>query len=498
MPKSFARHKTEARRVLEETCGRKIAVSVEKIRAHICRHSYYDFVQYFWDVICPEKPVWNWHIEYLCQEIQDVAERVFASEPKEYDLVCNISPGTTKSTVFSIMFQPWTWTRMRHAKHITGTHTASLGLDLSQKSRDLVKSEKYREAYPDIKVREDLDTKSYWGNTFGGWRFSCTVGGKAPMGMHAHFLGVDDPIDPQKAQSDVEINAANYWMNNVIPTRVVDKLIAPTMLVMQRLHQNDPTADMLRARLTPTRQICLPAEETEDIRPRHLHRKYHLGLMDPVRLSRKALAPHQSKGDYYYSSQFLQNPVPRSGGMFKVIRLKFTSDIPPRTEFRNICRYWDKAATEGGGAYTVGWKMGETKTGRFYVLDIVRGQWDTNEREEMILLTAKLDGQDVIVGLEQEPGSGGKESADSTAQRLKGYMVRINRPTGSQSTKVIRADAFSVQVNAGSIYVKEAAWNEAMVDEMKYFPFSTYKDQIDAGSGCFTVLTTGIVLCTTY
>ena len=30
----------------------------------IVKESLYEFVKEFWDVIVPEKPVWNWHIKY--------------------------------------------------------------------------------------------------------------------------------------------------------------------------------------------------------------------------------------------------------------------------------------------------------------------------------------------------------------------------------------------------------------------------------------------------
>ena len=48
------------------------------IVASICRESYYEFVKEFWDTIETARPVWNWHIEYLCKELQYIAELVFA------------------------------------------------------------------------------------------------------------------------------------------------------------------------------------------------------------------------------------------------------------------------------------------------------------------------------------------------------------------------------------------------------------------------------------
>ena len=40
------------------------------VQSDECRKSFFYFVKTFWDVIIPETPVFNWHIEYLCEELQ--------------------------------------------------------------------------------------------------------------------------------------------------------------------------------------------------------------------------------------------------------------------------------------------------------------------------------------------------------------------------------------------------------------------------------------------
>ena len=57
----------------------------------------------------------------------------------------------------------------------------------------------------------------------------------------------------------------------------------------------------------------------------------------------------------------------------------------------------------------------------------VRGQWSALKREQVILETAELDGPDVHIWVEQEPGSGGKESAEATIRMLAGYIAHADR-----------------------------------------------------------------------
>ena len=74
------------------------------IQAEACRRSFFTFVQEFWSTIVTEEPVYNWHIPFLCEELEKVLWRVIARQPKAYDLIINIPPGTTKTTIASIMF----------------------------------------------------------------------------------------------------------------------------------------------------------------------------------------------------------------------------------------------------------------------------------------------------------------------------------------------------------------------------------------------------------
>jgi predicted phage terminase large subunit-like protein len=118
--------------------------------------------------------------------------------------------------------------------------------------------------------------------------------------------------------------------------------------------------------------------------------------------------------------------------------------------------------------------------------DVKRGQWSSEQRERIIRQTAEVDGKKCWVVVEQEPGSGGKESAENTIRNLAGYLVEADKPTGD---KAKRADPLSVQVNNGNILLRIAEWNKVYMDEFELFPNSTYKDQVDATSGGFNFLT---------
>lgn len=480
----------------------------------MCRDNFYFFVQEFWDTVVPEKPIWNWHVEYLCNEFQADAQRVFMGLPKLYDTIVNIPPGSTKSTILSIMAPAWILSIRPDMRILAASHTQDLTLELGRKCRMVLESEKYQKTFPDTVPSKDQWTKSLFMTTKGGGRKASTVGGMSPVGFHAHFILVDDPLDPQQAKkaTEKEIETANNFMSEVIPTRKVDKEVAPTWLIMQRLHQNDPTGYLLKKQ-KDIRHICLPAERSKGVKPGHLRSKYSKGgLLDPTRLSRKILDEAKIMlGEFAYAGQYRQEPVPRGGGMFKVGLIKVGTPPPLSGKvdgtWVGLCRFWDKAGTSGGGAYTVGMLMGRYRpTGAdrdgsedvWWILDVIRGQWDSGEREKIIKKTAKMDGRKVLIGIEQEPGSGGKESAENTIKRLAGYKAQAIPAVGN---KVDRADTWSDLVNVGGFRIardtwkdgddKKTSWNWVLIEEMRFFPYSEYKDQVDAGSGAYAILSKG-------
>jgi len=151
-------------------------------------------------------------------------------------------------------------------------------------------------------------------------------------------------------------------------------------------------------------------------------------------------------------------------------------------------RYWDKAVSlKKTAAYTVGVKIGKTKAGKFYVLDVIRGRWDSDARERLIKTTAVADGKNVIVGIEQEGGSGGLESALHTVRNLAGFTCKIDKADIHKET---RAEPFSSQVNGYNVTLVPGAWNTEYISELQYFPNSKYKDQVDASAGAFNLIAT--------
>lgn len=168
-------------------------------------------------------------------------------------------------------------------------------------------------------------------------------------------------------------------------------------------------------------------------------------------------------------------------------------DIP--SGYMKKIRYWDRAATKFKPGtpesrqpkFTAGVLMGE-KDGEYYILDVTRFREDPAGNETTIALTAKYDGFNVDIYMEQEPGSLAIDAIEHYAKRvLKSFHFQGDRVTGS---KEIRAEKFSTAVKQHRVKIVKAHWNTAYYDELELFPNGRYLDQADASSGVYDKLMT--------
>ncbi len=153
-------------------------------------------------------------------------------------------------------------------------------------------------------------------------------------------------------------------------------------------------------------------------------------------------------------------------------------------------RYWDRAATEGGiGPRTAGVKMKGPINGIFYILHVEKQRYSSGKVQTLIQNTATQDGRGVTVGIERDPGSAGVFEADTYVKLLAGYDVKVCPAT---EAKEVRAKPLSAQAEHGNVKLLRGDWNSDFTDELKGFPDLNLKDQVDAASGAFNLLTGGI------
>lgn len=453
-----------------------MAMSIQLV-AETCRSSFFYFVKTFWSVIIKEEPTYNWHIEYLCDELQILSKSIVERKEKPYDLVINIPPGTTKSTITTIMFPAWLWTQDPSLRIITNSYSMDLSIEHATKSRDIIMSDKFRKLFPNVSLRRDKSAKSSYENTNTGARYTTSTGGTI-TGKHAHIIINDDPLNPSQAASDADRETANEH-TKTLASRKVDKRNTPTITIMQRLHELDVTGYLLNKKSDKIKHICLPAEVTDNIKPSELRSRYIGGLLDPLRLSKDVLAEQLiDLGSRGYSGQYEQNPVAAGGNIVKKEWFQYIhrSDFERMRTSEPIIFFADTAYTDKKENDPTG-LIASCKIGNdLYITHAKKVLYKFPDLIKFLPQYVQANGYTNMSSIRIEPKANGLSVIDQLKIDTKLNVTKTPTPTESKET---RLNSKSPIVECGRVILVSGAWNEEFTDEICGFPAKAHDEYVD-------------------
>ncbi len=414
---------------------------------------------------------WDWpHLVHLRRYLEAVTAgeilRLMIFEP----------PRHGKSEQVTIHYPAYRLERDPTLRVIIGSYNETLAARFSRRTRRIVEAR--------LALSRERTAAVDWETERDGGLRAVGVGGGI-TGHGGQLILVDDPIKNRE-----EADSATYrervwdWWRDDLYTRLEPG--GAIILIMTRWHQDDLAGRILASEDAPNWTVVRLPALAEEGDP--LGRQVGAALC-PQRYDVAALAKIRLVlGEHSFAALYQQRPLPAEGGLFKAAWFAQRLTEAEVGPLEALVRYWDKAASAGQGDYTVGVLMGRSAEGRYVVLDVVRGRWETFERERVIVSTAARDRErwgEVAIWLEQEPGSGGADSARATIRALSGHVVRAETATGQ---KTARAEPLAAQAGAGNVLVVRAAWNAAWIDELCIFPHGEHDDQVDASSGAFNKL----------
>lgn len=466
-------------------------VEVERVR----RGGFAEFVRRAWAQVEPSTLRWGWHLDAIAAHLEAVQRR------EVHDLVINVPPGTSKTLLASVLWPVYVWLTDPTHRFIAASFNDRVILHNARRARTLVESPWFRARWPHVALPQGPSASKaveFYQNTEGGWRYSVTVSGSV-LGMHADTHVVDDPIDPQGSAmpSGAELDRVLEWHHKTMSTRFRDHATKARVLVMQRLHERDLAAEMIRQGATV---LCLPMRYES----RHPYRyakdpRTHDGeLLAPERYPEAvvvALETHQL-GPYGTAAQFQQRPAPAGGGVFKREWLRnFWVDLPKDLSLElSIDCTFKGASTSDFVALQVWGRAGAN----FYLVDRVLARLDLPATCDAIvalcqrwprigakLVEDKANGPAVVQTLRTKvPGlllinpEGGKESRAhgaapyfASGNVIVPHPERAVYPDGRRGATWLRGGVVDLNQDAA-----EGSYEHAMVG----FPTARHDDDVDA------------------
>jgi predicted phage terminase large subunit-like protein len=466
-------------------------------RALVSRGGLYEFMRVAWHQVEPTSPfVGNWHLENVCSHLEAV------SRGEILNLVINIPPGTGKSLTTNVFWPAWEWIQRPHTKWIYGSFDAGLVYRDANKTIDLLRSDWFVDRWGHRLNATGKLAVAYHSNLSGGFRFSTSPGGKG-TGRHGDIFVCDDPIKPKDALGGVTLtrNAlrrASDWLSGTMSTRRADAARFRRVLVMQRLHEEDPageaiaSGDYVLVRLPMRYEKDNPCVTNWGFDPR----KEEGELLFPARFPESAVKDLEKSLHQNAAAQLQQRPTRQGGGIFKRVWWRFwhTEEgvpeycFPGDTPTGRMCRVlpdcgldiqsWDmafKGTSESD--YVAGgvWRSNED----FYLLDQVCEHLDFPESiQAMRHLSAKHPtAYDKLVE--------DKANGPAIEAMLRGELPGITLVT-PMGGKEARANAGAVLIASGRVYVPHPSI--APFDVLAYlaqherFPRGKNDDMVDQTS----------------
>ena len=458
---------------------------VKELALDKARSDFYTFVQLCAPLVLPNKFVDGRHIKLICDKLQAVVE---GRIPR---LMVFLSPGSTKSKLDSVLLPAWAYGQHPNWPFIQVSHSATLATKFGRQVRDLIQTPLYKEIFPAVVLREDVQAASLWQTTQGGEYLAVGAGANI-AGQRAMIAVLDDVLSEHTAKSKIEREKINDWFPGGLTTRLLPE--GRIIIVNTRWHQRDLAGYLLEeAEKNPNvdqwEVISIPAildEQAAELLGLEVGDSYWPEYWSLARL----LKTKEFLPEYEWAAQYMQAPLSDKGNIFKEEYFKIWPDGESLPKCQFVMQTIDTAfSTKSSSDYSVIQTWGiftkvvqdsrgiEQTVSNMILLGNVRGRWEYHELRQKVREQQKEHKPDLIVVEERASGISLVQDL-----RLAGAPVQEYQP---DRDKVSRAFAATPIMHVGRVWIPDPAtchWSRELLQEAKAFTASgahSHDDQVD-------------------
>ena len=456
------------------------AQDLANIKAH-CERDLLAFTTLFFRARMNMEFLVNWHHE----DIADALMAVYRGDIK--NLLITMPPGGAKTELAVINFMAWCFARDPLCRFLHLSANDDLALENSASVKEIVSLEEYQRLWP-MAIRSDSKAKKRWSLEVGGKRagsvYARSAGGQV-TGFRAGYIKpgfsgaiiIDDPLKSDDAWSVAKREIANRRIPNTIRSRRASSEHTPIILIMQRLHEDDPAGRALAGDFAVKFEHLeiqgVIDEGTENERS-YWEEKESLASMLELK----------ERDPYTYNSQVQQRPTPPGGTMIKSEWIQRYIEVPDFTEYAFVLDTAQK--TKEWNDFSVLSFWGFTGLG-VYLLDLARGKWEAPDLEEKAMAfilkhKPRRPSTAILRGAVIEDKSSGTGLIQGLRRKEELRDVAILAKQRN-TDKVLRANSVLPFIRAGQLWVPDKApWLAAYLGELASFsPAMTHKhdDQVD-------------------
>jgi predicted phage terminase large subunit-like protein len=438
----------------------------------LLRHDFATFAGRCFQELNPQTELaMNWHLEVIAAKLTEVREGRIRR------LIINLPPRHLKSLLASIAFPAWCLGHDPSAQILCVSYAQDLSDKLARDCRTIMLSPWYRQIFP-TRLGPHRQAVQEFITTRQGYRLATSTGGVL-TGRGADIILIDDPLKPEEALSDSQRQAANEWYDHTLYSRQNDKRRSAIVMIMQRLHEDDPVGHVLAQE--PWEVVRFPAiaeaDEVHQIEtiwgPRCFRRRQgealHLGR-EPLKILDRI---RRTIGEYNFAGQYQQCPAPLGGGLVKAEWFKRYGEKDRPERFDRIVQSWDTAnkATElSDFSVCTTWGV---RGKDLFLLGLFRRRLEYPALKRAVREQQSLFGANEV--LIEDKASGTQLIQELITDGC--YGVTRYQPT---CDKIMRLHAQTAMIE-NFVYIPEAApWLAEYLHELTVFPNGKHDDQVDS------------------
>lgn len=438
-----------------------------KVVKHRCETDLLFFTRYFFKQLQGRKFIVNSHHFAIVDALKKI-------ESGEYpNLVINVPPRYGKTEIVVKMWIAQTFARNAAAAFVHVSYSDQLALDNSAYAREIIQHPAFQELWP-VAIKEDANTKGLWKTTVQGGVRAGSAGGPItgfgagnieyqPGDLFAGAVISDDPLKPDDAMQKKAREAVNWRFSNTLMSRRNGGDRTPIVLVMQRLHEDDPSGYALSGKLgIPFKHLKIKALQDDGT------------ALWAIMHTAERLRAMKEADRYTFAGQYQQEPSPEGGAIFNATWFRRYGVRLDR--YQQIVQSWDTASKVSQandpsvcttwGVHATGYHLLEVLVKRMEFPELKRAVTSIAEKwnPTTILIEDKSSGQALIQQLRSE---------------TKLSIIPIMPETDKATRARVEADVFQ----AGNVALPEtAAWLLDYEQELTLFPNASHDDQVDSTS----------------
>lgn len=443
----------------------QLNTTINSVLKDECERSFEFFVRYMFKEFMGFKfNVKPFH-KTLFKTFEDVYEGVHTR------LIINIPPRHSKTEI-SKMFIAWILAKNPKAKSLILSYSSDLATDNASFVRDYVLSEAFQRLWP-IKLKPDKKGKGHWVTTYNGEVYAAAAGGQVTgfgagldgEGCKGGLILIDDPLKPGDAQYEKERNNVNERFVNTIKSRRNDVGV-PIVIIMQRIHEDDLSGFLLDGGDGEQwNHVKIPVWDEAG------------RVIWPERYSQEEAEISNRSQPYHFAGQYLQEPAPLEGGMWKGNWFEEVkpADVPGNIRWELfVDGAYTKDTTNDPTGLLIAGRYTDGSDRKVYIKHNEAKHLEMPELLERVKRLVRMHNISMVLA---EPKASGKTLVQLL--RTQGVNAREIKSRWSHKSKIDKANDSAPYIEGGRVKLVKGDWIPMYKKEVGTFPNAKHDEAVD-------------------